>query len=420
MDVVIIFGFISHLDLIWNNPTFSRWIERLNKFARVIIFDKRGVGLSDRVDRLPTLEERMDDVRAVMDAAGSTKACLIGLSEGVPLALLFAATHPERATALALYGGMARSTADVDYPYATPIEGLRDSVEQFMRPDWGTGASIEVFAPSYADNLQAREFYAMFERQAVSPRAMDQLVEMFLDTDVRDILPSVHVPALILHRKGDRVVNVRAGRWLAEHLPGAKFVELEGIDHSPMAGDAERLLDEVEEFFTGVRPTRELDRALATVLFTDIVDSTKRAAEVGDTQWRVLLENHDKVMRKHIEQAGGKEVKTTGDGFLATFDGPARAIRCALGAIAEIGTHGIQIRSGLHTGEVEIMGDDIGGIAVHIAARVGALSGPGEVLVSRTIKDLVAGSGINFEEKGEYELKGVPDRWQLYSVVTNR
>jgi class 3 adenylate cyclase len=417
IDIVVVFGYISHLDLMWESPAFAHFMERLSTFARVILFDKRGTGLSDRVDEIPTLEERMDDVRAVMEAAGSERAALIGFSEGAPMSILFAATYPDRTIALILYGGMARSTADDDYPYAPPRDALLKSQEEMVGPFWGQGVSVEIFSPSLADNPQARDYYARFERQSASPRAIQQLVQMFFDIDVRPVLPSITVPTLVLHRRGDRVVNVRGGRWLADHIPGARFKELTGIDHNPFVGDSDAILDEIQEFLTGVRPIPEPERVLATVMFTDIVDSTKRAAEMGDRRWRETLESHDQIMRSELQRFRGREVKTTGDGFLATFDGPARAIRCALAAAGAILPHGIEIRAGLHCGEVELIGEDIGGIAVHIAARVGALAGPHEVLVSRTVRDLVAGSGIEFEDRGVQELKGVPEPWQIFVVT---
>lgn len=417
LDLVVVFGYISNLDMMWANEAFAHFIERLSTFSRVILFDKRGVGLSDRADHLPTLEERMDDVRAVMEAAGSERAALLGMSEGAPMSILFAATYPELTRALVLYGGMARAVADDDYPWAAPLDAMIASNEQFFVPYWGQGVSIEVFAPSYADNPEARDFFARFERQSASPRAVAQLMEMFLDIDVRHVVPSVNVPALVLHRRGDRVVNVGAGRWLADHLPNAKFKELSGIDHSPFAGDSDAILDEAQEFLTGARPTFDPERILATVMFTDIVDSTKRASEAGDRRWREILEAHDRIVRTELQRFRGREVKTMGDGFLATFDGPARAIRCAVSAGRAVKGHGIEIRAGLHCGEVEVMGEDIGGIAVHIASRIGSFAGAGEVLVSRTVRDLVAGSGIAFDDRGERELKGVSEPWQLFAIT---
>ena len=359
----------------------------------------------------------MDDVRAVMDAAGSEKAALLGISEGVSMSILFAATYPARVEALVCSGGMARSTWAEDYPYGSTPEALLESGFELILPTWGDGSLIEVAAPSEADNREAREFFGRMERATASPGMMTQLAQMFLEIDVRDVVPSVHVPTLVLHRRHDMLVNVRHGRWLAEHLPNARLVELAGNDHSPWYGDTEAVLSEVQEFLTGTRYEPEPDRVLATVLFTDIVDSTHTAAELGDARWREVLEGHQRSVQAALGRFGGRQVKSTGDGFLATFDGPARSIRCAHEVLGSAEPLGIRVRAGIHTGECEVMGDDIGGIAVHIAARVSALAEPGEVLVSRTVKDLVAGSGIEFAERGSHTLKGVPDRWELHSAA---
>ena len=416
LDVVLISGYITHVELVWEHPAVARALEGLASFARVINFDRRGSGLSDPVAEAPTLEQRMDDVRAVMDAAGSERAALIGISEGVPMSILFAATYPERVQALVCCGGMARSTPDDDYPWGTPAEALLESAEEFLLPYWGTGAVIEVAAPSQADDPETRAFLARMERGSASPGTLAQLVEMFLEIDVRDVVPSVHTPALVLHRRHDRLVNVGHGRWLAEHMPNARFVELPGRDHAVWFEKPELAFAEVQEFLTGARYQPEPDRILATVLLTDIVDSTRMAAELGDTRWRELLVRHAGTVSKALARFGGREVKSTGDGFLATFDGPARAIRCARAILDSSEEQGIRVRAGLHTGECEVMGDDIGGIAVHIAARVSALAGPSEVLVSRTVKDLVAGSGLEFADRGTHRLKGVPGTWALYAA----
>ncbi len=283
---------------------------------------------------------------------------------------------------------------------------------------WGQGATVEIFAPSEADNPQVREFFARYERQAASPMKVKLLFEMFLDTDVRGALPLIHAPTLVLHRRGDRAVNVRAGRWLAEHIEGSRYVELDGIDHSLWVGDnSEEAIDEIEEFFTGVRPVPKIDRVLATVLFTDIVDSTRLATELGDSRWRDLLGRHQELVRRHLERFGGREIKTTGDGFLATFDGPTRAVECARAIVGEAPSIGIEVRAGMHTGEVELIGEDVGGIAVHVAARIAALAEGRTVLVSRTVRDLVAGSGIDFDSFGRHSLKGVAEEWDVYTVV---
>ncbi len=416
IDLVLAFPFLSHLDLMWESPALARFVRRLGSFARVILFDRRGVGLSDPVEGAATLEERMDDVRAVMDAAGSQRAALLGMSEGATMCMLFAATYPERTSALVLWGAMARSTAAHDYPWAPPRQALFDANEELVSPLWGQGATIEIFSPSLADDPRAREFQARFERQAASPMRVRQLFEMFLDTDVRDALPLIQAPTLVLHRRGDRAVNYRAARWLAEQIEGSRYTEFEGEDHFPWVGDSNAPLEAIEEFLTGVRPTPAPDRVLATVLFTDIVDSTRLATEMGDRRWRELLEEHQKVVRVQLDRFGGREVKTTGDGFLAVFDGPTRAVECARGIVADMPSLGIEVRAGLHTGEVELMGEDIGGIAVHVAARVSGLAGAGAVLTSRTVYDLVAGSGIAFDPLGSHALKGVADEWDIYSV----
>jgi len=418
LDLVLILGFATHLELQWESPPFARFFERISSFSRLILFDKRGTGLSDPVGEVPTLEQRIDDVRAVMDSAGSERAALFGISEGGPMGVLFAATHPERVTALVLHGAMGRTTEAPDYPWAAPAEALRESSAEFIAPYWGRDATgmLELFAPSFAGDPGAVEFSGRMERSAASPAMVGRIFEMFLDIDVRDILPTVHVPALVLHRHGDRVVNRRAGRELASRIPGARYVELPGIDHVPWAGDSEAVLGEIEEFLTGARSAPEPDRVLATVMFTDIVGSTERAAALGDARWRELLSAHLAAVRRELAQFRGREVKTLGDGSLATFDGPARAIRCGQAIADAARSAGLEVRIGLHCGEVELMGDDVGGIAVHIAARIAALAGPGEVLVSGTVKDLVAGSGIPFEDRGERPLKGISDQWRLFAA----
>jgi class 3 adenylate cyclase len=416
MDLVVAFAFLSHLDLLWENPGIAHFVRRLGSFARVIVFDRRGVGLSDPVAGAATLEERMDDVRAVMDAAGSERAALLGMSEGATMCMLFAATYPQRTSALVLWGAMARSTAAEDYPWALPKDALQEANDELISPLWGQGATIDIFAPSLAADPRAREFQARFERQAASPMRVQQLAEMFLDTDVRDALPLIHTPTLVMHRRGDRVVNYRAARWLAEQIENSTYVEFEGSDHFPWVGESAGPLEAIEEFLTGVRPGPAPERVLATVLFTDIVDSTRLATEMGDRRWRDLLEEHDKVVRGHLKRFSGREVNTTGDGFLAVFDGPTRAVECARAVADDMPALGIQIRAGLHTGEVELIGEDVGGIAVHVAARVSALAEGGVVLASRTVHDLAAGSGISFEPRGRHALKGVAEEWDIYEV----
>ncbi|MGI8797417.1 MAG: alpha/beta fold hydrolase [Acidimicrobiia bacterium] len=417
-DLVLVQGFVSHLDLEWDNPHMARFLEGLASFARLILFDKRGTGLSDRSVGVPTLEERMDDVRAVMDAAGSERAVLMGISEGAPMSILFAATYPERTQALVLHGGMARTTEAPDYPWAPPGDALVESAVELLQPILYSGDDIDIWAPSLADDRQAKDWLGRYRRAAISPDSMADLYAMFLDIDVRHVLSALRVPTLVLHRHGDRVVNWRAGQWMAEQISGAKFVRLPGQDHFPWSEDSDEVVEEIREFLTGTRVAAEPDRVLATVMFTDVARSTERAASLGDHRWTELLDDHDAAVRHQLEAFRGREVKTTGDGFLATFDGPARAIRCASAIRAAASDLGLDVRIGLHTGEVEVRADDIGGLAVHIGQRVSALAQPGEVLVSSTVKDLVAGSGIEFEERGEHELKGIPDRWRLFAVKT--
>jgi class 3 adenylate cyclase len=418
-DLVLVLGFATHLDIQWELPPLARFLERLSSFSRLIIFDKRGTGLSDPVAEVPTLEQRVDDVRAVMDAAGSQRAALFGISEGGPMSVLLAAGHPGRVSSLVLYGAMGRTTQAADYPWATDAEALRESATEFIAPYWGvqSEALVELFAPSLANDPRVTDYTARLERSAASPSMVRKIFEMFLDIDVRAVLPTIQVPALVLHRRHDRVVNRRAGARLAADIPGARYVELPGIDHLPWAGDSDAVLGEIEEFLTGRRTLTDIDRVLATVMFTDIVASTKRASELGDARWRELLAAHHAVVRDELARARGREVKTLGDGFLATFDGPARAIRCGLAIAAGAESLGLEVRVGVHTGEVVLMGDDVSGIAVHIASRVGALAQPCEVLASSTTRDLVAGSGIRFADRGSRCLAGIDDAWRLFAVV---
>jgi len=414
MDLVLVPGFISHLELDWADPHSAHFLRRLASFSRLIRFDKRGTGLSDRPGGLPDLETRMDDVRAVLDAVGSERAALFGYSEGGPMSILFAGTYPERTTALVLYGTYAkRRDPDDDYPWAPTWAERRAYADQVER-DWGWEADMHRMSPS-ADEAMGR-WWAARARAAASPGAARDLILMNSQIDVRALLPAIRVPTLVLHRSGDRDSRPEEGRYIAGRIPGARFVELPGDDHFPSI-DGDQILDEVEEFLTGVRRAAEPDRVLATVLFTDIVGSTERAATLGDRAWIELREAHHAIVRRELGQFRGREVDTAGDGFLATFDGPARAIRCA-GAVAEaVRELGLEVRAGVHTGEVELTGDKVGGIAVHIGARVAARAEPGEVLVSSTVRDLVAGSGISFADRGAAELKGVPGEWRLFSVT---
>jgi len=419
IDLVYVPGWVSNLETAWEDPPVARFLQRLSSFSRLILFDKRGTGLSDRVpvNELPTLEERMDDVRAVMDAAGSERAALFGASEGGVLCALFAATHPARTSALIVYGSYAKGLADSEYPWALAGPEAADEFLGSLAEVWNdAGGLLHIWAPSVADDERARDLWGRYLRSGASPSAAVSLTRMNLEIDIRHVLPVIRVPTLMLHRTDDRLVSVEAGRHMAALVPGAKYVELPGEDHLWFHGDSDAIVDEIEEFITGARSVQEPDRVLATVMFTDVVDSTKRAAEIGDRRWRELIESHDALVRRQLERFRGREVKTIGDGFLATFDGPARAIHCASSALDAVRDLGIEIRAGLHTGECELMGEDVGGIAVNIGARVAAKAQPGEVLVSRTVTDLVAGSGIHFADRGPHTLKGVPGEWHLFAV----
>ncbi|MEX2048128.1 MAG: adenylate/guanylate cyclase domain-containing protein [Gemmatimonadota bacterium] len=417
-DLVMIPPFVSHVDVYWEEPSLARFLKRLASFSRLILFDKRGTGLSDRVptDALPDLERRMDDVRAVMDAVGSEKAALLGPSEGGPLSALFAATYPERTTALILYGTFASTIRDRDYPWAMDADE-RERIIELMPLTWGRGEYAELLAPSLRDDKRFREWWGRLERMGASPGAAMSLRRMNGQIDLRSVLSAIHVPTMVLHRTGDRDSSVDEGRYLASRIPGARWVELPGDDHLPWVGDQDAILDEVEEFLTGVRQGPDPDRVLATVLFGDMVGSTKHAAEVGDGRWRDVLESYYGAVRRELGRFRGREVDTAGDGFLATFDGPARGIRCACNIRDSLEALGLPIRSGLHTGECEVIREKVAGIAVHIGARVASLAEPGEVLVSSTVKDLVAGSGLQFVDRGTRHLKGVPGDWRLFAVA---
>jgi pimeloyl-ACP methyl ester carboxylesterase len=416
LDLVMVPGFVSHLEYQWEDPRSARFFQRLASFSRLIRFDKRGTGLSDRVGNTATLEERMDDVRAVMDATGSQRAAVIGFSEGGPMCALFAATYPERTSALIMYGSMARRAWAPDHPWGRTSEEHEERLRQ-VEQAWGTGISIEMYAPSLAGDSSYRNWIAGYERASASPGAVMAIIRMNWEIDARHVLPLIRVPTLVLHRAGDRPVRVEQSRYIAQHVPGARLVEFPGNDHLPWVGDSDAIVDEIEEFLTGVRHHAEADRVLATVLFSDIVGSTERAAEMGDRRWRDVLESYYVLARRELTRFRGREVDTAGDGFFAAFDGPARAIRCAEAIGEGVRSLGIEIRTGLHTGECEVIGEKVGGIAVHIGARVASLARAGEVLVSSTVKDLVAGSGLCFEERGTHTLKGVPGEWRLFAVT---
>ena len=415
-DLVYVQGSLTHLEANWELPQFRRYCEGLAEFTRLILFDKRGMGMSDRVPGTATLEERMDDIRAIMDAIGSERAAVMGESEGGPLSMLFAAAHPERTVALILQGAEVRERTDDDWAYgeATPEEfeeAMATIPERFSK-----GLGIYIIAPSVEGQEWARAWRAKVVTHAATPNSAEAFMRMAFDIDVRDVVPVINVPTLVVHASGDRVCNVENGRYLARTIKGARYVELPTDDHVPWF-DPEPTVAEIREFLTGTREARSPARVLATVLFTDLVGSTSRAAELGDRRWRDLIEQHHAAVRRELTRFDGREVDTAGDGFFATFDGPARAIRCAQAIIPAVRPLELHVRAGLHTGEVELADDKIAGIAVNIGARVAAHAGAGEVLVSSTVKDLVAGSGLEFEDRGTAELKGIPGEWRLFAVV---
>jgi pimeloyl-ACP methyl ester carboxylesterase len=418
LDLVLVPGWMSNIEVFWEEPLAVRFFERLASFSRLILFDKRGTGLSDRVADVPNLETRMDDVRAVLDAVGSSRAALLGYSEGGPMCLLFAATYPDRTAALIMIGSYARRIWAPDYPWGTPRQ-VWDAFADSVIRDWGGPVGLEARAPSLARDPQFRDWWARNLRLSGSPATARSVLMMNAEIDVRDVLPAIRVPTLILHNVNEQTIPVEAGRHLARHIPNAKYVELPGVDHLPFVGNADAILDEIEEFLTGTRRGVEPDRVLATVLFTDIVDATRKASEVGDRRWRDLLEAHHGAVREELSRFRGREIDTAGDGFLAAFDGPARAVRAASAIRSDVKRLGLEIRAGLHTGECEIMGAKLSGVAIHIGARIASLAGAGEVLVSSTVHDLVAGSGLRFEDRGLHTLKGVPGDWRVYAVDTN-
>jgi class 3 adenylate cyclase/pimeloyl-ACP methyl ester carboxylesterase len=418
LDVLFVPGFVSHIEAVWQNSEASAFLRRLASFCRLILFDKRGTGMSDRGSQIFTLEQRMHDVQAVLDEVGSKQAVLFGVSEGGPMSLLYAATYPERTSALVLYGSYAKRSWAPDYPF-----GWKDEQwERFLNNieyNWGTpqGISLAMWAPSVAQDQHAAERMTSYFRAAASPGAAVAIMKMNREIDVRHVLPAIRTPTLILHRAAERIIEIEHARYMAQHLPGAKLIELPGEDHVWWIGGGSALLDQVEQFLTGRRHTHEPERVLATVLFADIVGSTERAAALGDFRWRELLEAFYAKVREVLRQYRGREINTAGDGLLAAFDGPARAVRCA-GAIRDaVRSLGLEVRCGLHTGECELVGNDLAGIAVHIGARVAGLAAPGEVLVSQTVRDLVAGSGLALEERGTHTLRGVPNEWRLFQAI---
>jgi pimeloyl-ACP methyl ester carboxylesterase len=420
VDIVFVEGSFTNRHVMWEAPIYRRFIERFASFARVILFDKRGMGLSDRV-QAGTLEERMDDVRAVMDAVGSERAALFGESEGGPLSMLFAATLPERTVALLLCGAEVKERTTDDWPWgeATPEEFEASMAGLWER--WGRRpASLASYLPSRGDDPSLLDWYLKLKLQSATPAAAETFMRMAFDIDVRHVAPVIRVPTLILHSVGDQVCDVENGRFLARVIPGSKYVELPGGDHVMFGELADQALAEIREFLTGVREAPEPDRVLATVLFTDLVGSTEHAREAGDRRWRELLETHHAAVRRELVRFGGREIDTAGDGFLSAFDGPARAIRCAKAVVEAVSGLGLQIRAGVHTGECEVHGEKLAGLAVHVGARVAAQASPGEVLVSSTVQDLIAGSGIALEDRGLFVLKGFDGERRLYALVYSR
>jgi pimeloyl-ACP methyl ester carboxylesterase len=415
IDLVIVPGWVSNIEIIWEEPAFVRFLQRLATFSRVILFDKRGTGLSDRVSEMPDLETRMDDVRAVLDAVQSERAALFGYSEGGVMCALFAATYPQRTLGLIMHGSYARATRQPDYPWG-PTDTQRHAFVDAAVRDWGGPIGIDTRAPSMAGDERFRQWWARHLRLSASPAAFETLSRMNGQIDIRQVLPAIRVPTLITHSVNDQTLPIGGSRYLADHIQGARLVETQGVDHIPWLADAEAVVEEVEEFLTGVRRGPEPDRVLATVLFTDIIGSTERAARLGDQRWRDLLEHHHALVRRELGLFRGREIDTAGDGFLAAFDGPARGVRCACAIADGVRSLGIEVRAGLHTGECETMGDKLGGIAVHIGSRVAALAQAGQVLVSSTVKDLVAGSGLGFQDRGIHPLKGIPGEWRLFEV----
>jgi pimeloyl-ACP methyl ester carboxylesterase len=410
-DLVVAPGFVSHVENYWEEPRFARWLSKLGGFCRVVLFDKRGTGLSDTVAPLPHMDERMDDLRAVMDAVQIESASLFGISEGGSLAALYAASHPERSRSLILYGSFSR------FRHWIPSDAAFNRLIKYIDEAWGTGKSLPAFARSKADDAALRQWWGKHERLGASPASAIALMRMNREIDLSGVLRSIRVPTLVIHMADDALVSVEGGRELAAGIPGARLVEIPGADHFLFLDAGDRILAEVEEFLTGARSPAVVDRVLATVVFTDIVDSTRRADTKGDRAWRDLLESHDKTVRRELSRFRGKEVKSLGDGFLATFDGPARAIHCASAIRDSLRALDVPIRIGVHTGEVELAENDVRGIAVHIASRVANLGSAHDVLVSRTVKDLVAGSGIKFEDFGVHALKGIAEPWQVFRAV---
>jgi class 3 adenylate cyclase/pimeloyl-ACP methyl ester carboxylesterase len=418
IDIVLVSTWFSHVEARWDLPGYVHYLQRLSAFSRLISFDKYGIGLSDPIPsrELPPLEDWMDDVSAVMDAVGIERAAIVGAGEASPMAELFAATYPERTTALVLLNATARASAAPGYDVGAPPD-VQERLVSMTEQTWGRGDIMAAISPSLADDPGAAEAWGRFFRLSASPSTAAAVMRMLFELDVRDVLPMIRVPTLVVHRQDNPIITVDQGRYVAEHIEGATFVAVPGADYGLAVGDIDAVIDEVEEFLTGSRPAHATDRVLATVMFTDIVDSTPRAVELGDARWRQVLEQHDELARREVTHFGGAIADFTGDGLLASFEGPARAVRCAFALRDRLRTLGLEMRAGLHTGEVERRTESIAGIGVHIAARVLALAGADEVLVSRTVRDLVTGSGLKFVERGSHALKGVPDEWEILEAV---
>ena len=418
VDIVFIAEWWNQVEAMWDEPLVSSVLHRLASFSRLICFDKRGVGLSDPValgDSM-VLDDWLDDLESVMDAAGSERAVVVGCSGGGPLSLLFAASRPERVTGLVLVNSYARFARAPDYPIGVPPQVIEWGL-RYIEEGWGTGEHLEVLAPSLAGDVQFRKWWARYQRQALSPGSAAVIQRMLFALDVRSILPTVRAPTLVLHRKDDAFIRIGFGRFLADNLPDGRLMELPGSDHVFFAGDADALVDEIEAFATGEHPGPSVDRVLSTLLFTDVVGSTDHAVAVGDRAWKTLLDRHDAALRREIDRFRGVEVDRAGDGFFISFDGPGRAVHCALAISRAVRELGIEVRAGLHTGEVELRRDGLSGLAVHVAARVSSMGGAGDVLTTSTVRDLVVGSGLHFTDRGRHRLKGVPDDWQVFAVT---
>ena len=415
VDLVLVPGWVSNIECYWDDPAWARFLETLASFSRLIIFDKRGTGLSDRVTHMPALETRIDDVRAVMGAVGSERAVLCGISEGGSMCALFAATHPTRSLGLIMIDSRPSGKLSAEAPWGRTRQDL-EAFNKLCETEWGGPIGLETFSPGIAQDETVRKWWAHLLRMSASPAAVIALNNMNFEIDIRHVLPAIRVPTLLLHAVGDRSVSVSASRYMAQQIPGAKYVELPGTDHMPVRGNSEAVLNEIQRFLVAAQQPVEADRVLATVMFSDIVGSTERAVTLGDRSWRELLARHHQVVRHELQRFRGHEVDTAGDGFLATFDGPARGVRCAASMVEALRPLGLDIRVGLHTGECEMLGSKVAGIAVHIGARVATAAQPGEVIVSSTVKDLVAGSGLRFEDRGVQTLKGLPEPWRLFKV----